>query len=131
MIKKTITYEDYNGVERTEDFYFHLTKAELTKMQMGVKGGFIEMVNRIIAAQDSPAIIEVFEELIQKSYGVKSPDGRGFLKRKEDLEAFISTEAYSQLYMELAFDDVKAAEFINGVVPADVSQQKPLFPPAK
>lgn len=131
MIKKTITYEDYNGVERTEDFYFHLTKAELTKMQMGVKGGFIEMVNRIIAAQDSPAIIEVFEDLIQKSYGVKSPDGRGFLKRKEDLEAFISTEAYSQLYMELAFDDVKAAEFINGVVPADVSQQKPLFPPAK
>lgn len=131
MIKKTITYEDYNGVERTEDFYFHLTKAELTKMQMGVRGGFIEMVNRIIAAQDSPAIIEVFEDLIQKSYGVKSPDGRGFLKRKEDLEAFISTEAYSQLYMELAFDDVKAAEFINGVVPADVSQQKPLFPPAK
>ena len=90
-------------------------------MEMGVKGGLAEQIKRIVDTQDQPAIIEIFEDLIQKAYGVKTPDGRGFLKRKEDLEAFISTQAYSDLYMELATDDVKASEFINGIVPPDLS----------
>ena len=123
MIKETITYTDYNGNERTEDFYFHLTKAEIMKMEMGVKGGLAESINRIIAAQDTPALIEVFEDLIKKSYGVKTADGRGFLKRAEDLEAFMATEAYSILFMKLATDADAAAKFINGVVPADMAQK--------
>lgn len=131
MLKKTITFEDFNGVTRTEDHYFHLSKSELTKLEMGIKGGFTEMVQRIVQAQDAPEIIRVFEELIQKSYGVRTADGRGFTKRKEDLEAFMATPAYDQLFMELAFDDKAAAEFINGVVPKDVSQQNPVFPPVK
>lgn len=122
MIKKTMTYTDFNGVERTEDFYFNLTKAEVLKMEMGVKGGLAEQIKRIVDTQDQPAIIEIFENLIQSAYGVKTPDGRGFLKRKEDLESFISTQAYSDLYMELATDDKKAAEFINGIVPPDLNQ---------
>ena len=123
MIKKTMTYTDFNGVERKEDFYFNLTKAEVLKMEMGVKGGLAEQIKRIVDTQDQPAIIEIFEDLIQKSFGVKTPDGRGFLKRKEDLEAFISTQAYSDLYMELATDDKKAAEFINGIVPPELTQE--------
>lgn len=123
MIKKTITYSDYNGVERTEDFYFNLTKHEITKMELGVKGGLAEMIQRIVAAQDTPAIIEVFEDLIKRSYGVKTPDGRGFVKKAEDLEAFMSTEAYSQLFMELATDADAASKFVNGVVPADMAKQ--------
>jgi hypothetical protein len=130
MIKKTMTYTDFNGVERTEDFYFNLTKAEVLKMEMGVKGGFAEQIKRIVATQDQPAIIEVFEDLIQKSYGVKTPDGRGFVKRPEDLEAFISTQAYSDLYMELATDDKKAAEFVNGIVPPDLNQENNADHPA-
>lgn len=121
MLKKTITYPDCNGVERTEDFYFNLNKAELMKMEMSIKGGMTEMINRIVAAQDAPAIIEVFEDLIKKSYGVKTPDGRGFVKKAEDLEAFMATEAYSILFMELATDADKAAEFVNGIVPADAA----------
>lgn len=122
MIKETITYIDYNGIERTEDFYFHLTEAELMKMEIGTKGGYTEMVQRIIKAQDQPAIIAVFEELIHHSYGVKTLDGRGFVKRAADLEAFISTEAYSKLFMKLATDDVAAARFINGVVPEHLAK---------
>ena len=129
MIKKTITYTDFNGGERTEDFYFHLTKAEITKMEMSVNGGMAERIQRIVSAQDQPAIIEVFEDLIKKSYGVKTPDGRGFVKRKEDLEAFMSTEAYSQLFMELATDADAAAKFVNGIVPADLSKQIAANPP--
>ena len=121
MIKKTITYNDYNGVERTEDFHFNLNKAELMKMEMGTKGGMAEMIQRIVAAQDAPAIIAVFEDLIQRSYGVKTPDGRGFIKRASDLEEFMATEAYSILFMELATDADKAAEFVNGIVPADAA----------
>lgn len=126
MIKKTITYSDFNGNERTEDFYFNLTKAEITKMELSIKGGLAEMIQRIVAAQDTPAIIEVFEDLIKRSYGVKTPDGRGFTKKAEDLEAFVATEAYSQLFMELATDADAAAKFVNGVVPADMAKQAAL-----
>jgi hypothetical protein len=126
MIKKTITYSDFNGNERTEDFYFNLTKAEITKMELSTKGGLAEMIQRIVAAQDTPAIIEVFEDLIKRSYGVKTPDGRGFVKKIEDLEAFMATEAYSQLFMELATDADAAAKFVNGIVPADMAKQAAL-----
>jgi hypothetical protein len=122
MLKKTITYHDYNGVERTEDFYFNLNEAEIMKMEMGTKGGMAEMIKRVVAAQDAPAIISVFEDLIQRAYGVKTPDGRGFVKRASDLEEFIATEAYSKLFMELATDADKAAEFVNGIVPAKAVQ---------
>lgn len=121
MIKKTITYTDYNGVERTEDFHFNLNKAELMKMEMGTKGGMAEMIQRIVAAQDAPAIMAVFEDLIQRSYGVKTADGRGFVKRTSDLEEFMATEAYSILFMELATDADAAAKFVNGIVPADTA----------
>lgn len=123
MIAKTMTFTDYNGNSRTETFYFNLNKAEITKMEMSVKGGLAESIKRIVDAQDTPAIIAVFEDLIQKSYGVKTPDGRGFIKRKEDLEAFMATEAYSDLFMELATNSDEAAKFINGIIPADLSKQ--------
>ena len=123
MIKKTITYTDYNGNQRTEDFHFHLNKAEITKMEMSTAGGMAEMINRVVAAQDQPAIIAIFEDLIQRSYGVKTPDGKGFVKRKEDLEAFVATEAYSDLFMELATNAQAASEFVNGIVPADLAKQ--------
>lgn len=123
MIKKTITYTDFNGNERTEDQYFNLTKAEITKMELSIKGGLAEMIKRIVDAQDTPAIIEVFEDLIKRSYGVKTPDGRGFVKKPEDLEAFMATEAYSQLFMELATDADAAAQFVNGIIPADMANQ--------
>jgi len=117
MLKKTITYTDFDGNERTEDFYFHLTDAELMDLELSVSGGFSNMVEKIQQTQDIPKIIEIFKKLIHLSYGVKSPDGRKFMKSKEILDDFLATEAYSQLYMELGTNDEKAAEFINGVVP--------------
>ena len=123
MLKKTITYTDYNGVERTEDFYFHLTKADIAKMEMGVTGGLANMIRRIVDAKDQPAIIQIFEDLIQKSYGVKTPDGRGFDKDPKHLKEFMMTEAYSQLFMELGSDDKAAAAFVNGIIPSDMAKQ--------
>ena len=123
MLKKTITYTDYNGAERTEDFYFNLSKAEITEMEMGVKGGLTETITRSVAAQDSPAIIKIFKDLILKAYGVKSPDGKRFEKSEELSTEFAQTEAYSNLFMELAFDANKAAEVINGIVPADLAKE--------
>lgn len=119
MIKKTITYTDYNGNQRTESFWFNLTKAEVTRMEMSVQGGMAEMIDRIIDAQDAPSLISTFETMIQKSYGVKTPDGRGFVKKPEDLEAFMATEAYSELFMELVTNATAAAEFVNGIMPND------------
>lgn len=117
MLKKTITYTDYNGVERKEDFYFNLTKAEIMEMEMSISGGLTEMINRIVAAQDAPAIVKIFKELVLKAYGVKSPDGKRFIKSEELATEFAQTEAYSQLFMELATDADAASAFVNGIVP--------------
>lgn len=117
MLKKKITYTDYNGIERIEDHYFNLTKAEIMELELGTAGGFAEMIQRIVDAQDAPSIIKVFKDLILKAYGEKSPDGKRFIKSKEISDAFSQTEAYSQLFMELATDADAAAEFVNGIVP--------------
>ena len=124
MIKKTITYTDYSGNERTEDFYFNLSKAEVMEMEMSTTGGLAEMIQKIVAAQDSPAIIKIFKELVLKAYGEKSPDGKRFIKSEELSTSFSQTEAYSQLFMELATDADAAAKFVNGILPADMSNQK-------
>lgn len=123
MIKETITYTDYNGTERKEDFYFNLTKAEIMEMEMSTKGGLAEMIQRIVAAQDQPAIIKIFKELIIKAYGVKSPDGKRFIKNAEVVDEFVQTEAFSQMFMKLATDADAAAKFVNGIVPADMAKQ--------
>ena len=128
MLKKTVTYTDYNGIERTEDFYFNLSKAELMKMEVGTSGGFAEMINKVVAAQDAPAIITIFEDLVLKAYGEKSPDGKHFNKVDElgrPLSAkFAQTEAYSQIFMELATNANAAAEFVNRVLPAEAKTQQ-------
>lgn len=123
MLKKTITYTDYNGVERTEDFYFNLSKAELAEMELGTAGGYAGMIQAIIDAKDQPSLVKIFKELILKAYGEKTPDGKRFVKGREVSEAFEQTEAYSSLFIELASDDVAAAEFVNGIMPADLQQQ--------
>ena len=128
MLKKTITYTDYNGVERTEDHYFNLTKAEIMEMELSTTGGLAEMIQKITAAQDAPAIIKLFKDLVLKSYGEKSPDGRRFIKSKEISDAFAQTEAYSQLFMELATDADAASKFVNGIMPADVAAQAAAHP---
>lgn len=118
MLKKTFTYTDYNGVERTEDHYFNLSKAELMEMELSTTGGLAEMINKIVAAQDAPAIVKIFKELVLKAYGQKSADGRRFIKSAELSDEFAQTEAYSQLFMELATDADAASKFVNGIVPA-------------
>lgn len=121
MLKKTITYKDYNDVERTEDFYFNLNKAELMEMEMSTTGGLAEMIQTIVQTQDAPAIIKVFKDLVLKAYGEKSADGKRFMKVNDAgvplSVAFSQTEAYSQLFMELATDADKASEFVNSIVP--------------
>lgn len=117
MLKKTITYTDFNGNERKEDFYFNLTKAEVVEMEMGVNGGYSEMLQRIVAAQDAPTIMETFKNFIKKSYGIKSLDGVRFEKSEEISNAFMQSEAYSVLFMEICTDADAAAKFVNAILP--------------
>lgn len=128
MITKSITYVDYNGVERTENFMFNLSKAEIMELELTTTGGLAEMIQRIVAAQDTPSIVKIFKDLILKSYGVKSPDGKHFVKSKELSTEFSQSEAYSVLFMELATDADAAAAFVNGIVPSDVAKQAKAMP---
>lgn len=124
MLKKAITYVDYNGVERTESFYFNLSKAELIEMEYGTVGTFTSMIQNIIDAQDEPELIKLFKSLILKSYGKKSADGRRFEKSEEISKDFSETEAYVILFMELARDSKAASEFVNGLIPADIDREE-------
>ena len=117
MLKLTRTFTDYNGASRTEDFYFNLTQAEVTEMELSVDGGLVEMINRITAAQDGKQIIALFKDIILRAYGQKSPDGRRFVKNQELRDEFAQTEAYSDLFMELATDAKAAADFLNCIIP--------------
>ena len=130
MLKKTIKYTDYNGVERNEDFYFNLTKAEIMEMQMGTTGGFADYIAALVKTQNMPEIVRIFKDIVLKSYGEKSQDGKRFIKTDDNghslAKAFSETEAFSILYMELATDSKEAAKFINGIVPQDmeISEEK-------
>ena len=121
MLKKTITYIDYDGVERTEDFYFNLSKAELTDMQLSTEGGLLTIIKKIVNEKNTPELIRLFKKIILAAYGKKSDDGRRFTKNDEIREDFMSTEAYSIIYMELVSDPDKASEFVNGILPADLA----------
>lgn len=123
MLKKTITYTDYNGVERKEDFYFNLSKAEIMEMELSTTGGLSEMIQKVVTSKDTPSIMKIFKELILKAYGEKSADGKRFLKSPELSRSFEQTEAYSNLFMELATNAEAAAKFVNEIVPSDISSQ--------
>lgn len=122
MFKMTVDVVDFNGVKRTEDHYFNLTKAEILEMEMSTHGGMAEMIKAIVAAQDGPAIVKIFKDLVLQAYGQKSPDGRRFIKNDELREEFKDTQAYSEIFMMLATDADKAAEFVNGIMPADIDR---------
>lgn len=121
MLKKTVTYVDYNGNERTEDFYFNLSKAEVTEMELSVNGGLTKMLEDIVASNDNQQIIKTFKDIVLKAYGEKSPDGRRFIKSPEITEAFTQTEAFSEIFMELALDEKAAADFVNGIIPKSMN----------
>ena len=119
MFKKTIEYTDYNGEKRKEDFYFNLNKAELMEMQLSQDGGLQNHLMRIIKTKDTPEIVKMFKDIILMAYGEKSPDGRKFLKSDEIRRDFECSEAYSELFMELATNSDSAAEFVNALLPSD------------
>jgi len=124
MLKKKITYTNFNGEEITEDFYFNLTQAEVMEWELGQSGGMTAMIQKIVNAKDMPKLTALFKTVILKSYGEKSDDGKHFAKSKEITEAFTQTQAYSQLFMELATDDVAAAAFINAIIPKEPQDHK-------
>lgn len=134
MIKRTVQYEDYNGNMVSDDFYFNLTKAELLELELSYDAGFSETIQKIIDAKDNRTLVAEFKKIVLMAYGVKSDDGKRFIKSDKLREEFEQTAAYSALFMELATDDTAASIFINGVTPKDltsaaVPQDKPLGPP--
>lgn len=122
MIKKTVTCKDFNGKEYTEDYYFNLTEAEAIDMETSVSGGLTEHLKKLIETDNQPETMKFFRELVRKAYGVKSEDGRRFIKDEKIVTEFTQTNAYSEIYMELAINDVAAAEFVNGILPQNLAQ---------
>lgn len=120
MLKKTITYTDYNGDTVTEDFYFNLSKVELMDMQLSEEGGFDNLIKKIADSKDPAKMIALFKLVLLKSYGKKTEDGKRFVKNDALTEAFMQTEAYSELFMEIATNEEAATNFIKGIMPADL-----------
>lgn len=122
MLKRNISYEDFNGEKVTETFYFNLSKSELVELEYGYSDGFSASLEAIIEAKDNKALIAEFKKLILFAYGQKSVDGKRFIKSDQLREEFEQSAAYSELFMELALDENAAATFINGIVPKDMSK---------
>ena len=120
MLKKTITFENFDGEKITEDFYFNLSKAELIELEMSTNEGLEKTIERIVKTKTYSEMVDIFKSLILKSYGVKSTDGRRFIKSKEMAAEFSQTNAYSELFMELATNDEEATKFINGLMPKEL-----------
>lgn len=120
MFKDTIKYTDYNDVERSMEVYFNLTKAEIVEMELSVAGGFSEMLMRLVELDKVPEIMREFKNIIKCSYGVKSPDGKRFIKSEELTEEFLQTEAYTEFFLKLLNEDGYAVKFINALAPADI-----------
>ena len=127
MFKKTVKYTDYNGVERTEDYYFNLSKAEAMEWELSKEGTLSEWMQEVIDSNNIPEIVSLFKEIVLKSYGEKTSDGKRFVKSDEIRTAFEQSPAYSEIFMELAGNADAAAEFVNGILPADIvkDMQKP------
>ena len=120
MLKKTVTYSDYNGVERTETFYFHYTEAEILDMEMSTEGGFAERIQKIIDAKDQVSLMKLIKKFVIDAYGIKSEDGKRFIKNDKVKTEFLESPAYSKIWMELVMDDEVAADFVNNVIPSDM-----------
>jgi len=123
MITKTITFEDFNGKTLTEEFCFHLSEDKVIEMELSKKGGLTEYIKRIVAEEDGEKLVAIFKDLLTKTVGKKSPDGRKFIQNQEITDDFVQTPAYSKLFVELSTDAGQAAAFINGVVPASMQAE--------
>lgn len=123
MITKRITYTDFNDVERTEEFNFHISEAEITELELSTPGGMEAYLKKIIESKDGAKIIDTFKTLIKMSYGVKSEDGKHFRKSQELTDDFVSSAAFPVLFMELATDADKAGEFVNGIIPKSLAEK--------
>ena len=130
MYKENITYTDLNGVQRTEDFYFDLSKPEIVKMQASAKGGYDVQLKSIAASLDGAKIMDFFENFVSKAYGVKSEDGRRFMKSDEISRSFMETPAYEVLFEKLVTDDKYAADFVNAVMRSNGNSASPAIAPA-
>ena len=123
MLKKEITYTDYNGTKRTEDFYFNLSRPELLRMEMTSESSLQEKLKAMIKEQNKVKLYEYFEWLVLKSYGEKSEDGKHFHKSEALSKAFSETEAYTELLTELCSGEDKVLEFVNGIMPTPVPKE--------
>jgi len=117
MLVKKVGYTDYKGIKREDELYFNLSKAEVAEMELSHEGGLSAKIERIVATQNGGEIIALFKDLIIKSYGTISDDGKRFIKNDKLREEFLQTEAYSELFMELASDADAASAFVNGIIP--------------
>lgn len=123
MLKKTITYTDYDGMERTEDFWFNLSKTELTKLDAELPGGVLGVLRKIIDKKDRKALVDFIETLILRSYGEKTLDGKRFVKNPDMAEEFMQTPAYDELFMSILSDTDSQTSFINGVIPQSMAKE--------
>jgi hypothetical protein len=123
VLKKTITYKDFDNVEVTDDFYFHISKSELIKLQVSAGEGFRDYLMNVVKSGDGAKIIEEFERILRMAYGIRSADGKSFLKTPGAFEAFYGTDAYDQLFMELVTDAKASGEFINAIMPAGLVEE--------
>jgi len=121
MIKKTVTYEDFNGEKKTKELWFHFSESEITNEELTTEGGLYNTIRKMTEEQDRIMLAKLFRQIILKSYGEKSADGERFMKSQEIMDNFEHSAAYDALYMELATDTQKVSDFVKGTLPKNLA----------
>lgn len=124
MLKRTIKFKDFNGNNLEEDFYFNLTEAEITELEMSEKGGLSNAIEKAVKEENNSTIMRIFKGVIMKAIGIKSEDGKRFIKSEQITKEFLQTQAYSVLFMELATNADAASTFMNSIIPETVKKAK-------
>lgn len=123
MIKKTVSYDGFDGETVTEDLYFHFNKAELMELEVETERGFSKKLQAVAEAKDVREVLAVFKDIVVRAYGVRSEDGKRFIKTERAREEFDGSEAYSEVLFDLLSDPASAARFVGGLMPSDLLEK--------
>lgn len=123
MLKRAVNYTDYDGNPATLVCYFHLNKFEWLELETYTRGGLIENLENALETNNAKKTIDLLKKIILRAYGEKNPETGVFEKDDDRAVRFSKTEAFSELFYDLAYDEEKSKEFFLGLIPPEVRAQ--------
>lgn len=117
MLKQKVQYEDFDGATQVEDLYFNLNRMELIALQSRYgKEDMAAYIDKLVEDKDIEKVYEILNDIVLSAYGIRSEDGKRFLKSETIREEFKQSLAYDALIEDFHDETRKVLEsFIVGI----------------